>query len=206
MCSYADGWFLRTLSLCRAEIGRVGRLCAGQRRETITRGRGLFRIADCLPPSPGTGGPFRPRGGRVSEPSTVPTGPAGASLPATSVMIDSPYAWQHHCGHVNIGEYLAFDVCEGCLHDTVPADVVRYSMVTVPNTILAPPERTQEHERARLRRCAARAPMVLPGVVGETLARDLLAWHEFGYRFGSHGLIRRLLDDIEKRSIPEPKK
>ncbi len=47
-------------------------------------------------------------------------------------------------------------------------------------------------ETARYRAAAAHARRTLPGPLGELAQRELEAYAEFGYRFGSGGLIPRL--------------
>lgn len=55
-------------------------------------------------------------------------------------------------------------------------------------------------EGSRLRLAAFTALDVLPGPVGELVARELRAWAEFGWRIGHHAQIRALVRDIEQRS------
>ena len=52
------------------------------------------------------------------------------------------------------------------------------------------------HEKMRLRAAAFRATRLYPGPVGEVLSRELLAWEEFGYRFGGGQLMTRLVDHV----------
>ncbi len=63
-------------------------------------------------------------------------------------------------------------------------------------------ERLNHGERARLRTAAGRARQVYPGPVGQLLARELLAWDDFGFRFGDGGLIFGVVTDIEQRAAP----
>ena len=51
-------------------------------------------------------------------------------------------------------------------------------------------------ERARLRAAARHARAALPAPVADTVAEHLLAWEAFGYRFGSHQLLARLVDAV----------
>lgn len=71
-------------------------------------------------------------------------------------------------------------------------------------TINGAPPPMDHHEKMRLRAAAWRATRVFPGPVGEVLSRELLAWEEFGYRFGGTGLIGPLADTILKSPIPPP--
>ena len=57
-------------------------------------------------------------------------------------------------------------------------------------------------ERALLRAAARHARAALPAPVGETVAERLTAWEAFGYRFGSHQLLARLLDAV--LAVPAP--
>ncbi|GAA1283367.1 hypothetical protein GCM10009609_55180 [Pseudonocardia aurantiaca] len=50
-----------------------------------------------------------------------------------------------------------------------------------------------------VREAAARALDTHPGPVGEVLARELRAYAQFGYRFGTDGLLDRLAGDILAR-------
>jgi len=60
----------------------------------------------------------------------------------------------------------------------------------------------QHEDKMRIRAAAFSATQVYPGPVGELLARELLGWEEFGYRFGGSSLINALIDHImeEKRA------
>lgn len=51
-------------------------------------------------------------------------------------------------------------------------------------------------ERMRLRAAATAAGSTYPGPVGELLAREIWAWEEFGFRYGSDGLMHRVVDDV----------
>lgn len=66
------------------------------------------------------------------------------------------------------------------------------------------PERADHHERMKLRAAAFRAQRVFPGAIGELLSRELLEWENFGYRLGSAGLIRRIVDQIMATELPVP--
>jgi len=54
----------------------------------------------------------------------------------------------------------------------------------------------REHESSRYRAAAAHALRVHPGPVGEVIARELLAYAEFGYRFDDNALIPRLAAQV----------
>jgi hypothetical protein len=51
-------------------------------------------------------------------------------------------------------------------------------------------------DKMRLRAAAFRATRLYPGPVGELLARELLSWEEFGYRFGGNQLVTRLVEHV----------
>lgn len=55
--------------------------------------------------------------------------------------------------------------------------------------------------RARLRSAAHRATRIYPGPVGELLQRELRSWEEFGFRFGSSGLVAALVDQILRTPV-----
>ena len=56
-----------------------------------------------------------------------------------------------------------------------------------------PPDRTSgritARDLARVRRAAMVASSILPGAIGEILARELRAYADFGYRFGADSLL-----------------
>ena len=54
----------------------------------------------------------------------------------------------------------------------------------------------QYPEKARVRAAAFRATRLYPGPVGQVLSRELLAWEEFGYRFGNDSVMRELVDHV----------
>lgn len=56
--------------------------------------------------------------------------------------------------------------------------------------------------RTRARAAAARAPRVLPGPVGEMIARELTAWADTVECIGGHGMLLRLADDVLRRPLP----
>jgi len=60
-----------------------------------------------------------------------------------------------------------------------------------------------EHsEKMRMRAAAFRVTRLLPGPLGELLAREILTWEEFGYRLSGSGLILRAVDEILKAPLP----
>ncbi|MGD9532135.1 hypothetical protein [Pseudonocardia sp.] len=63
-------------------------------------------------------------------------------------------------------------------------------------------EPLQRHECSRLRAAAAHARRVYPGPVGEVLARELVAYADFGYRGSDDALIPRLARQV--LAMPSP--
>lgn len=59
------------------------------------------------------------------------------------------------------------------------------------------------HDQARLREAARRARLVLPGTIGEVIARELMAYADFGRRFRSDALIDRLAQEVLAIHPPE---
>lgn len=57
----------------------------------------------------------------------------------------------------------------------------------------------QLHELGNLRAAAGHAVRVLPGPVGELIARELAAHAAFGYRFDRDGLLARVARDVLAR-------
>ena len=55
--------------------------------------------------------------------------------------------------------------------------------------------------RARLRSAAHRVTRIYPGPVGELLERELRTWEEFGFRFGSAGLMAALVDHVLRTPV-----
>lgn len=53
-------------------------------------------------------------------------------------------------------------------------------------------------DRSILRTASFRATQVLPPGIGEAIADELRAWEDFGYIFGGHGRIRRIVNEIRK--------
>ena len=53
-----------------------------------------------------------------------------------------------------------------------------------------------QHDRCRFRAAAHHARRLYPGCVGELLHRELVAYAEFGHRFGREALVPRLADEI----------
>jgi|ERR1044071_3294159 hypothetical protein len=90
-------------------------------------------------------------------------------------------------------------VTAGTLHGfTTPAPVYQ-----TPPAVADWRDRMEAHERLRVRTAAYRATKIYPGVVGEVLARELLAWEEFGQRLGS-GTVMRLVAHLETTPLPGP--
>jgi hypothetical protein len=63
--------------------------------------------------------------------------------------------------------------------------------------------RTSSALPARARAASPAALRLFPGAVGELLARELSAWGEFGYRFGSHELVTRLITHLDEIAARE---
>lgn len=65
------------------------------------------------------------------------------------------------------------------------------------------PSSLSQDDRLELRRAIYAAGQLYPGPVGEVLGIELDRWHEFGYRFGSHALVQRLvrflLDEYDRQ-------
>ena len=57
-------------------------------------------------------------------------------------------------------------------------------------------ELLQMHESSRLRAAALHARRTIPGALGELVYRELVAYAEFGYRFGADALIPRLAGEV----------
>jgi hypothetical protein len=57
-------------------------------------------------------------------------------------------------------------------------------------------------EATRLRYAAARALRTHPGPIGELLHRELLAWQDFGHRFGAGRLTSAVADQILAAPLP----
>ena len=55
-------------------------------------------------------------------------------------------------------------------------------------------ERMAFHEKSRYRAAAFRAARLYPGPVGELIAREIIAWEEFGYVLHKGGLIEQVVD------------
>lgn len=60
------------------------------------------------------------------------------------------------------------------------------------------------HEKARVRAAALRAKRIYPGAVGELVAVELLAWHDFGYRLDNGGLIMKAVHEISTAPLSVP--
>lgn len=60
------------------------------------------------------------------------------------------------------------------------------------------------HEKMRLRNASFRATHKYPGPVGKLLAKEIMAWEEFGYRLGGHKLIMEIVNEILKEESDPP--
>lgn len=65
-----------------------------------------------------------------------------------------------------------------------------------PPAIQGDAQRLHPHESAGLRAAALHARRVYPGPLGELAHRELTAYADFGYRFATDSLIRRLATEI----------
>lgn len=65
-----------------------------------------------------------------------------------------------------------------------------------------PPAPMDHHEKMRLRAAAFRANQLYPGPVGKILERELLAWHEFGYRLGRDSTVMALVQHVMTAPLP----
>lgn len=61
------------------------------------------------------------------------------------------------------------------------------------------PERAPLHEQSRLRAAASHATRVLPGPIGELVARELRSCAEFGYTLPPDALLARVAAEILAR-------
>lgn len=57
-------------------------------------------------------------------------------------------------------------------------------------------------EKMRLRSAAFRATRVYPGPVGELVARELLAWEEFGWRFSGKSPVLAIVEHVMGAEVP----
>lgn len=63
------------------------------------------------------------------------------------------------------------------------------------------PEKLAElniHEKRRVTDAAIRARYLLPGPVGELVARELAAWTQFGYRLGCDKVVMQSVDWLHR--------
>lgn len=67
-----------------------------------------------------------------------------------------------------------------------------------PSAATVAPPKLDHSESAKIRAAAGRAPKIYPGPVGLILERELLAWHDFGYRIGigSKALMAELVQHL----------
>lgn len=66
-----------------------------------------------------------------------------------------------------------------------------------------PPRLMEQHSKIRLRAAAMKVRKLLPGPLGELVARELMIWEEFGYRLGSGSVVLGAIDQIMKTPLPE---
>ena len=64
------------------------------------------------------------------------------------------------------------------------------------------PATMDHHEKARFRAAAFRLTRLYPGVAGEVLSRELLAWEELGYRLDADGAMHRLVEHAMSSPLP----
>lgn len=67
-----------------------------------------------------------------------------------------------------------------------------------------PPAPIGHVDLAKLRQAAYKATTLYPGPIGATLAAELGAWADFGFRLGGAGPIGKLVDHILSIPAPEP--
>lgn len=81
-----------------------------------------------------------------------------------------------------------------------------YITETLPPTPYVPaqvgPGRMTHLETARMRAAAVRACQLYPGPVGDTLAREILSWHQFGWRFGGDSRTAALVEHLLGAPLP----
>lgn len=65
-----------------------------------------------------------------------------------------------------------------------------------PTTATAPPEKLAFPDKSRISAAAYRAARLFPGPIGDVLARELLAYADFGWRLERDGVMPRLVDVI----------
>jgi hypothetical protein len=62
-------------------------------------------------------------------------------------------------------------------------------------------ERMSREDKMRLRAAAFRVTRLYPGPIGALVAREILAWEEFGFKLGSDSIIAAAVDQILKAEI-----
>jgi hypothetical protein len=72
------------------------------------------------------------------------------------------------------------------------------------STPSALPNKMDPQERLRIRSAAYRTRRVLPPGLAELVAREFLAWEEFGYQFGPNSVVMRAINEIMKCPISNP--
>ncbi len=78
--------------------------------------------------------------------------------------------------------------------DPAPAEPAAVAADVPPPS--CPPVRLAEHEKQRARTAAFHATRRYPGIVGEVLRAELLAFAEFGYRVQPDSRTVRLIDHL----------
>jgi hypothetical protein len=66
------------------------------------------------------------------------------------------------------------------------------SALPTPASLPGNAEALPVHEKSQLRAAARHARLALPGPIGELVSREITAYAEFGYRFGTDALVPRL--------------
>lgn len=77
--------------------------------------------------------------------------------------------------------------------------------VPVTPTSSASDGRLALQDQARLRGAARHARLALPGTIGEVIARELIAYADFGRRFRRDAMIDRLAQEVLALRPPEPR-
>jgi hypothetical protein len=64
------------------------------------------------------------------------------------------------------------------------------------------PQPMDHGEKMNLRTAAFRVRKLLPGPLGELLAREFMVWEEFGYRFGAGSIVQAAVTQVLNTPLP----